>query len=490
MVSVTIYYWVFPDIMPYNGGFGFEGFTIYKPLAKDVNQYLFIEKMNSYSIQRIFPYVLLYGFFKLFNIEFSDFNMLLFFQIFQFVLAIIIIEIWNKLANRLKLGLSGQWVGYLGMLINFATLKHDFYIPFTYDRLALTSGLLSLYFYFTEKKLFLFFNSIIALVIWPTTLLFNLVMLFIPSKIQKPKTDNPVLSALWGVGIASAVCGLFILVIYIKQIPELQRLAPAVRPLLPVSLMLVAAYLGYTQFKLAQRLLPGWSEIIPKLNEILTADFRWLYIILLLTSYFLLTRVLGDPTNPYLTPQQFAINLTYGALQRPGQSLICHAVYYGLPIILLLLFWNKVLDAVGELGLGAGIMLMAVFIQAVNNETRQMANVLPLLTLFAAIAADKVMATPKIIWSTLVLTLFISKGWLPLNYFNPYFGTPGDIYPMTNFEKSAFLLWPQQAYFMNFGPWSATPYLIIQGLILILVSYTLYRIWMIGTYKNIEKINN
>lgn len=478
ILAVTTFYWVFPDIMPFHQGFGFEGYTIYKPMAKDVHEYLIAHRMNSYSIQRIFPYVLLHFTFKVFGIAFSDFNMLLFFQVFQLGIALIIIYTWDKLAKHLKIGLPGQWIGYLSMLINFATLKLDFYIPFTYDRLAMASGLVSFYCYLTHRPLGLFINAVLALTIWPTALLFNLLMLLVPATEPVPATHTPWLSRIWAAGIASAVCGLFVLVIYVKHIPDSLYMAPAVRPLLPLSILLIGVYLAYTQATLAQTLFPGWQEIVPRVRHLLRPRLSWLYALGLVGAYVLLTRYLGDPTHPYLTPQQFAINLTYGALQRPAQSLVFHVLYYGMPFLFIALFWRRTLQAVTRLGLGTGLLFMAVLIQAVNNETRQMANVIPLLTILAALVADGLTPRPKVVAVTAILAALFSKAWVfSLNYFDPNYGKPDDIYPMLTFEQGNFLKWPQQAFFMNLGPWAATPYLVIQAVAVVLASGVLYWLW-------------
>lgn len=478
IIALTLLYWVFPDIMPFNGGFGFEGFTIYKPFTKDVSHFLFVEKMNSYSIQRIFPYVLLYVTFKIFSIEFSDPNMLMFFQILQLLLGIIIIEVWNKLARHLRLGLPGQWVGYLSMLINFATIKLDFYIPFTYDRLALSSGLISLYFYFTDKKLPLLINALLGLIIWPTALLFNLIMLLIPRELVSLNSINKPLSILWSLATSGIVCLLFIAVVYVKKIPEMSHMAPAVRSLIPLSILIVFACVSYTQYTLASRIIPVKDNFAKMFFSIFNIDVKWLYIFILIMSYILLTRVLGNSGVQYLTPQQFAINLTYGALQRPGQSVLFHIIYYGLPFMIMSLFWHRLLDVIAKLGIGVCLMLMAVLLQAVNSETRQMANMLPLFALISAAIINTMSLRKRQVLVLSAVAILLSKAWLLFRYIDPGYVQKEDLYPMKDFANKGFLNWPQQAYFMNFGPWASNFSYVIQlgcVLVLMLVIYATLR---------------
>jgi hypothetical protein len=484
VTSVTLLYWLFPEIMPYNKGFAFEGFTIYKPFAKDAYDTLFVKKMNSYSIQRILPYLLLNVSFNIFEIDFSDSNMLWFFKILHYVLLLLIIYTWGKLSSRLKLGISGQWIGYMCLLINVSNLKFDFYIPFTYDKLAVFSGLLSVYFYFSNKKYLLLLNSLISLIIWPTSIVFNLIMIFIPCDVKVVVSRNRVLSAAWVSFVAGALIGLFVLVIYVKHIPELPGIAPTVHQFLPISLLLVLLYLLYTQYNLALLVLPDSKEMMSKLKEILRLDFKWVSVIVLVSAYYLLTRVLGDTTNPYLTPQKFAINFTYCALQRPGQALIAHSVFFGLPVLLLVLFRKCLLPIVANLGYGMVAMCMIVLIQAINSETRQMSNVLALLVLPVAIAADSMRADYKTIWATFGVSLLISKVWFPFNIFD-LDKSSDTIFPMRDFEKMNFLNWPQQAFFMNMGPWMADKYLIIQAIVIFALYFILCKLWM----KNIAHDN-
>ena len=477
IVALTCLNWLFPDIMPFHQGFGFEGYTIYKPLAVDLKQYLITTPVNSYSVQRIFPYVLLHTFFKVFGIAFSDVNMILFFQIFFLLLALLIIQVWSALGKKLHLELPGQWVGYLSLIINFATLKHDFYIPFTYDRLALASGLISFYCYLSNRPGWLLLNSLIALTIWPTALFFNSILLLIPATERIPTTSNPLLARFWAVGIASAICGLFTVVIYVRHIPAPMHLATPIYPLIPIGILVTAVYLLYAQASLARQLLPAWSNLLPWLGHLLRPRLAWAGVVLLIGAYRLLTHKLGDPTQALLSPQAYAINLTFGALQRPAQFIFCHIIYYGLPVLLLLLFWRRALNAVNRLGLGSGVILVVVLIQAVNSETRQMANVLPLLALLAALLADELRPRPIVVALTAFVTFIISKGWLPFNRFSPMYGQPDDIFPMFGFERGNFLEWPQQVYFMNFGPWTATRYLALQAGILLVVAALLYWWW-------------
>ena len=475
---LSLWYIFFPDIIPLHNGFAWEGDTYYKPVAKDFLHQVLIVKVNSYTAQRILPFVLLNWFFQAFGISFEDHNLILWMQLFNLLLGSVIVVVWHKLATAMRFSLAAEWVGYLALLANFAFAKYDLYIPFTTDRLSTTVGLLSLYFYIRGQKLALWLNALLSLGIWPTALAYNILLLLIPHKEALPRTTNPLLSRLWAVGITLLFTGLFVGVLYIQHVPVPPRLTPEVRPLLPVGIALTALFLYYTQFTLARRLSPGWLELWALVKRLLEPRIEWLYMLILLVGYVALTRGLGDPSRPYLPFKTFLINTTFAVLQRPLQFLVAHGIYYGLPVLVIGLFWPQVLAALDRLGLGLGLMLMVVMLQAINSETRQLANVLPLLALVTAIVADSLPLRRATIGWLAVLLLIISKFWLPFNRFDPTYGQPNDRFPSFSFVHTGVMLhWPFQVYFMNQGPWISTEYLVGQGLILLVVAIVIYKLF-------------
>ena len=475
--GLSLWYIFFPDIIPLHNGFAWEG-EYYRRIAIDLHYNLFDLRVNSYSIQRILPFVVLHWFFELFGIPFRDHNLILWMQIFNLLLGGVIVYAWHGIAAQLRLSLAAEWVGYLALLANFAFAKYDLYIPFTTDRLSTTVGMLSLLFYLRGKTLGLWITALLSLMVWPTALAYNSLLLLIPRQEPLPRTNDPRLSQLWAAGIAGFFSLLFVGVLYVRHVPVPPRLTPDVHPLLPVGIALTALFLYYTQLTLARRVLPGWNEMWELVKHLLRPRLEWLAVFSLFITYLALTRGLGDPTHPYLPFKTFLINTTFAVLQRPLQFLVAHGVYYGLPALMLVLFWPRVLAAVQRLGLGLGLMFMVVMVQGINSETRQLANVLPLLALITAVVADSLpIRRIALVW-TAVLLLLISKMWLPFNWFDPTFGQPDDRFPSFSFVHTGIMLhWPFQVYFMNQGPWISNEYLIGQGLVLVVVGWIIYRLF-------------
>jgi hypothetical protein len=69
---------------------------------------------------------MLYGFFKLFNIASTDPHIILYFQVFNLVIGRVMVWLWHRIAELLRLSLNAEWVGYLALTMHFAFLKYDY----------------------------------------------------------------------------------------------------------------------------------------------------------------------------------------------------------------------------------------------------------------------------------------------------------------------------------------------------------------------------
>lgn len=476
-VALSVWYIVLPDIVPLHNGFAWEG-EYYRRIAISLKYNLFEIRINSYSIQRIFPFVILHIFFRALNIPFTDNNLIIWMQIFNLLIGILNTYVWHRIARSMGMTLAAEWIGFIALIANFAFAKYDLYIPFTTDRLSTTVGLLSLYFYVRCNSLALWLNALISLSVWPTALAYNLLLLLVPFREPLPKTNNAQISQLWAVTITLIVSGLFVGVLYIRNVPVPPRMAPDIHALLPIGIALTGLFVYYTQLTLARQVLPGWVELWAIVRRLLRPRVEWLYAVGLLVFYVLLTQVLGDPRHPYLPFKTFLINTTFAVLQRPLQFLVAHGVYYGLCTIVFCLFWNKVVLVQQRLGLGLALMFMIVMIQGINSETRQLGNVLPLLALVTALVAETFELRRIAVLSTAGLMLLVSKFWLPFNWFDPTYRQPDDRFPSFSFVHTGIMLeWPFQVYFMNHGPWISNKYLIAQGVMLVIVAGLIYRLF-------------
>ena len=72
MLLYSLWYAVFSDVIPLNGGFGLEGAYFYKAVVLDCYQAVVVRVLNAYSIQRILPFALAHYVPRLLHLPLTD----------------------------------------------------------------------------------------------------------------------------------------------------------------------------------------------------------------------------------------------------------------------------------------------------------------------------------------------------------------------------------------------------------------------------------
>ena len=467
-----------PDSIPVNDGFGFEGAYFYRAVAKDFYQTVFVTGVNAYSIQRILPFGLLHAFFRLTGLPFTDAVMLRYCEWYNWLLGLLIIYYWHRVARLLHLNQAAVWSGYLGLLVNFATLKYDTYVPFTYDRTALLVGLMSLYYHLARQAGRVLCTALLSLLVWPTALYCNIVLLLLPPYLQLSRTGNKPVSMLWAAGSSLAFATLCIVTLYIKHIEVGLSVAPTEHSVLPLSIGLITLYVAFTQYGLARVLLASPANLLKLIRVVVGKPKCWAAVMVLLTAYLGLTQVLGRPETVHLNTATFLVNLVYGAVTRPLQNIVAHSNYYGLSVVLALLCWRRLLLAVRRLGLAVGGLMVLLLLLSVNCETRQLANLLPILVVVVAMVVHELNPRPWAVMLSGLLFLIHSKVWLRINAFDATLGHRQDQFPLGNSPGSEYT-WnsPFQAYWMNIGPWTSNQFLAIEAGVLLVLLVVVFRLY-------------
>lgn len=429
-----------------------------------------MQGINAYSIQRIFPFVVAHYVLRGLHLPLTDAVIIQYFVFYNALVALAIIYYWHRLSQLFALHLAAVWVGYLGLLISCATLKYDFYVPFTYDRTALLVGLMSLYYHLAGHGVRLFVVAVISLAVWPTAFFCNLLFLLLPPGLQLSTVGNRNISGLWALGTGLGFAALCVFVIYVKKIENI-HVAPTATAWLPFSIGLACVYLAGTQYGMARALLGSGAQLRTVGRVLWSRRRMWVPMALLIGCYLLLTKVLGTQEHEHLNGKTFLVNVVFGAVNRPAQFIISHANYYGLPVVLALVYWRQMGGIVRKLGLAVGGVFVLLLLLAINNETRQLANLLPVLVLATALLVQELAPSPRVIAYSLVIELFLSKCWLYINGFDSTLGQPNDQYPTLVGNSKAVYAWnsPYQAYWMHIGPWTSNQFLFMQGLVLLLL---------------------
>lgn len=454
---------VLGEHIPLNNGFGFEAFTVYKPITQNLPEHFRGRKIDAYSIQRILPFVTAHFGLRALGLPLKGRNIRSFFAAYNLTLLLVAVWLWLRIARDHGLSARGAWLGFIGLFANFAVLKLTFYYPVNIDTTALLLGVATLHFYGRQATWKLLLVCMAGLLIWPTTLLVGTVLLCLPASTGSGDPDgsarNQGLILALISGLILAVLAVFGYAHYVVGVRAPSGGAEAVHSLMPLSLAVVAVYL----FLVLRPLLAG-VEIAKGGDAIRSAlsGSRLTAVVVLWAGYLFLTRVLANPGPPRLSTWNYLVHyVSLGATARPAQFLIAHVTYCGALCLVLILLWPRVASCARRLGWGLAMVVAFAVVLGVNSETRQLINVWPFLVLPGVLVVERLHLPLRFHGTLAVFALLLSKIWFPINYAVSSLGEAGRAFPR---GAGSYLDFPAQAYFMNFGPWMSNLTLAIQGL--------------------------
>lgn len=164
--------------------------SFYTLLARDF--YGSLETSGPYRIQRILPSAIVYHALRFLSIQATDANIIQSFSILNALLILLIGYLWCVVADELAISSRGKWLGFTGLLLNFAVLKHGSYSPIHTDIAALAIGMLLLHFWVARKALGLYLITAIGSFVWPTVLLQGSLLLLFPRREKGEKAPSSI----------------------------------------------------------------------------------------------------------------------------------------------------------------------------------------------------------------------------------------------------------------------------------------------------------
>jgi hypothetical protein len=172
--------------------------------------------------------------------------------------------------------------------------------------------------------------------------------------------------------------------------------------------------------------------------------------------------LIGPKTTPYDLKHRLMITILTSA-GKPGISLLAPLIFWG-PVLWLIVFhWRTVCRAIHRMGVGLTIVVMMGFLLAICPEPRGALNIIPVVLLVGIAAIEPWVPGRALCWVLVPGSLFTSKFWYRIN-------VPGE--PFTGLFQ--FQRFPDQRFFMSYGPCIAFwPYL-IQLAIAIALGVVLY----------------
>ncbi len=447
--------------VPLHGGFGFEGWSVYRPIVQDLPGHLREGRIDAYSIQRVLPFAAAHLTLRALGQPLDDAAILTFFAAWNLLVLGLGVWVWLLVAADHGLSPVGRWLGFLGLFAGFAVLKLAFYYPVNIDPTALLVGLAALLFYRRGTTAGLVLVSLAGLAVWPTTLPLHALLLLLPARARWPDAGRRLPGSLaLVVALALAVVAVFARTWLLTDRRPDPGIAPAVTWALPLAHLAVAAWIVLGLAPLVGRipLRPAawWPTVRGGLTVAAAAAVG-----LLVAVHLLLTRVLAAPGEPRLTAAEFlTAYVNFGATTRPLQFLVAHAVYFGPVVLAAVLLWPDVARRLHALGAGLVAVGAYAVLMAVNAESRHLTNVLPMIVLPTVMALEARRPSRATLAVLAAAAFAFSKAWLPINRLAAASGVPMADFPLGAGDFQAF---PAQLYFMSFGPWMSNGMLLLQG---------------------------
>jgi hypothetical protein len=446
------------EIIPVNDGMGWDG-RLYASYAANLERSLDEKAINEYRFQRVLMSVVISKVasmtgttldipttvkaFKLFNIFW------LFLALFYFLL----------LLQHLKLPDWIEIVGFAGLFWCFPIIKMTGYNPIITDTGAFALGVAMVYHYLKGHYPVMLAIVLIGSFVWPTFILFGLLIFMKRETVQVPNTTKFRLERLI-LPVAYLLVFMIVSQGFADQFYDTYAdVNPITKSTLFISVLIGAAYCY------------GASGFIPSFNALndLVKSVKWLWIIPVVLIFIGVKYVVGQYASPQpeqMSGGRYIINIIKQSVANPGVFYVSHIIYFGFPMVLLVFNGPNFVKVIREYGFGMLVLAGGIIFMSLGSESRQLINFYPLLVvLFMKSLVG--LKTPKLGWiiGMSLLAILWSRFWYTIN-------DGGDI-------GKNLLQYPAQRYFQVFGPWMSNPTYFMNLLYCILLAAAVFAFYKV-----------
>ncbi|MGO9016402.1 MAG: hypothetical protein ACLQF0_15635 [Dissulfurispiraceae bacterium] len=485
------------------GGLGWDG-VLYADMVRNLDSLISGGQLNSYYAHRILPSLIVRSMMLFSGTPTSDINIIRGFELYNLVLLVGACWVWKRVADSFSLSLSGRWIGFSGIFVNFQCSKQAFYYPVLTDVTALVVAMLLLLFYVEKKPIALFVTTIVGAFCWPAVSICGAFLLIFPREDLPREVIEPAASTLTfkSVTLSSLVKlgGLVVLIMSIIGYITLARVAPVSEHASTVFnnwLKILGNVMPFNvapSFDRLERLLTGLPSLIGMLVALamligsrsflpaLLANLRRAQLPLVALAIaavlipFYLVKIISSPgiANPNSMLQLIKRVLVPGDDLHHLQGkfllpIVTLAVFWGPVVLLLLLYWKAFCVEARKLGLGVVAIIAISLPLGLIGEPRFITIAWPFFVLGLVLALESSSTKASFKYVLAALTVVYAQFWMKLNL-APWL--PQDMaYP---------LKFPQQVYFMHYGLWMSWWAYFVQ-----LTAVVLSAIWL---HKTVIKV--
>jgi hypothetical protein len=443
---------LFAERVTVGSGFGWDGIR-YGHVAMDLYNWFFSEDVNAYSLQRILPSAIVHYGLRALAIHPTIESVIIGFAVYNLTLLLLSCLLWIKVADHLRIGLAGRWLGFAGLFVNFAILKQAFYYPVLTDVSAFTLGLLMLYLFLTGRVFLLFLITLVGAFTWPVVIYAGLPMMLFrkqPVEANGIKGHGPAIAT--AALLTALVLWLMVDTYFFTGLRTINGSTPLLDQFVHLSIAVSCLCFFFATKTLIGATGPG--DVWLALRSVTAA--RLILPLLAFIATRAIIGALGDIEWGSGYARDYLQQIALLSIAKPFVFIIAHVVYFGPAVILLALVWNRVSAVVRQHGVGMVLFFMMSLFLCLNSESRQLIFAYPFFVAFLVKAVEPIRWRASFYLVFGALSLVMSKFWLRIN-----------VGSMEGLSPQEF---PLQYYFLNHGPWMADSTFLLQAALVSLLT--------------------
>jgi hypothetical protein len=415
---ILLCYLPFREIIPKNRGIGYDGqyyarwthglsFSVLVSPSEERPESIILTK---YYTRRILPSMVLHYTMRAFNIRRTEPNIIMSFTILNILLMTLAVFWWCLAADELGIGDLAKWLGFLALFINYVNLKMPLFYPVLTDSTAFAFGAASLLLYLRRHKAWLLVLTLAGTFVWPTIPYFGFLLLMFPRGEETKLESAPRKLNYWTAGALTAIVLAYTVYLLVSGFEITSTPVKPMRYLIPLSMLLVGLYLFFgLRYLLDSKGL--WDDLRPA--NVISRPWFWIAVLFLAIAEVLVRLIPATATN--MTPMKSVSDTFFTSITTPGIFLIAHTLHYGPFFLFLIFLWRPISENIRRQGTGLVLCFALALLLSAGSESRKLLNFYPFIILFLIQAAEGVAARGRIVAVLAVLSLILSKIWLPLS---------------------------------------------------------------------------
>ncbi len=477
IVIYGLLYLSFGEIIVVNQGCGWDG-CWFRDCAAYGSAQITNKQLSPYRVQRILPSMIVhYISYYLWQIHRAT-NILSYqhplslifdvFRVYNFMLLIIAAWLWGLIARHLSLKTLVAWTGFSLVFGNFAILKYSFYYPPLTDTSAFFIGIFMLYAYLLNRSLLLLLAIIVGFWTWQTTAFVGIFLYLFPRELSIEQSLNQEQPFHHTARRVIALCYGFALMIFawVSMQMGLNFGTSVEQPFVPLvylCMLVLMMYGAYTLF---------FTSTLFSLRGIIHSVRRSGMAMRLISILSIMIALYGlkiFAQNPDLRSEMELLLFLGGtfsaAVAKPLIGVVANTVFFGIPLLLVLILLPRLIPIIRTLGLGFSIIFsLTLLLSVVMTESRQLVNMIPFFIVPCCLLFQFERFTIANALPVIGLTFLWSQSYLKLNI--PQMQELSGVI-------STYSQFPMQTYFRFHGPWMGMEAYIWTGIATVATACTL-----------------